>query len=359
VAVEVGRLAMGAATENLWWGPGIRNAIVMSSNAPGIPHLFLRTAAPLRTRLGLVEGRWIVGTLRESAYFDFQPENDARSIGAIAISLQPAGDPNLTLGATRAVYATRTGSSLPFGSALDVFRSVRRPAVPPAPDSGAVGGRDQLFSLFGRWVFPESGFESYVEWARFEPPASLRELLADPGNTQGYTVGLQWARPVSSGSVLRLQSEATYLEPGSPPDQQPTISSYASTTVPQGYTHHGQIVGAAIGPGASSQWLAGDYLTESGRIGVFAGRIRWETAAFYNIPTIPSFIKHDVSVFVGARGGYRIMGMDASAALTVGKRFNYLFQNVSTDFSAADAVDIRNYTVDLTLRGLPGGQRHD
>ncbi|MDQ3606062.1 MAG: capsule assembly Wzi family protein, partial [Gemmatimonadota bacterium] len=234
VTVEVGRLAMGAATENLWWGPGIRNAIVMSSNAPGIPHLFLRTAAPLRTPLGLVEGRWIVGTLRESAYFDFQPENDARSLGAIAISLQTAAEPNLAVGATRAVYATRTGSSLPFGSAFDVFRSVGRPNAPAAGDSGAVGGRDQLFSLFGRWVFPESGLESYVEWARFEQPASLRELLADPGHTQGYTVGLQWARPVSSSSVLRLQSEATYLEPGSPPAQQPLISSYASTAVPQG-----------------------------------------------------------------------------------------------------------------------------
>lgn len=356
VSAALGRFAVGAATENLWWGPGIRNAIVMSNNAAGIPHLFLRTAAPLRTQLGEFEGRWIAGMLRESAHFDFDPGNDARSISALAIVLQPAVEPNLTVGVARAVYGTVSGSLFPVRWAPDVFRSVGRPNAAPASDSSEAAGRDQIFSLFGRWAFPESGFEAYAEWARFEEPTSLHDFLAEPGHSQGYTLGLQFARPTSSTSLLRLQSEVTYLEP-SPRQQVPGgVSSYASRIVPQGYTHHGQIIGASIGPGASSQWIAGDYLSESWKVGLFGGRIRWETAAFYNIPTIPSLIKHDVSVFVGARGGYRVMGLDASAALTIGQRFNYLFQNVSTDFGAASAVDIRNYTLDLTIRGLPGRQ---
>ena len=49
LSVETARFSAGFTTENEWWGPGIRNALVMSNNAPGIPRAFL-TLAPVRTR---------------------------------------------------------------------------------------------------------------------------------------------------------------------------------------------------------------------------------------------------------------------------------------------------------------------
>ncbi|HET7321128.1 MAG TPA: hypothetical protein VFI96_01455, partial [Longimicrobiaceae bacterium] len=42
LSIETGPVTFGLATENAWWGPGIRNAIVMSNNAGGVPRLFLR-----------------------------------------------------------------------------------------------------------------------------------------------------------------------------------------------------------------------------------------------------------------------------------------------------------------------------
>ena len=73
--------------------------------------------------------------------------------------------------------------------------------------------RDQLLSLFGRWIFPESGFEVYAEWAHIELPRSVRDLLLAPQHTQGYTLGLQWARPAGRGeAVFRLQAELSNLE---------------------------------------------------------------------------------------------------------------------------------------------------
>lgn len=69
----------GAATENEWWGPALRNPIVMGDNAAGFPHLFLRTRGPVATPLGRFDARWIVGGLEESDWFDNDDTNDVRS----------------------------------------------------------------------------------------------------------------------------------------------------------------------------------------------------------------------------------------------------------------------------------------
>jgi hypothetical protein len=355
LTIDLGDVAAGVATENLWWGPGIRNAIVMSSHAPGIPQLFLRTDRPIRSRLGSLEGRWIVGRLSESGYFDTVSANDSRSISGLVLTFTPALAPELTIGGARAVFASmedRGWALTPF----DVFRNVGRPnAVPeeePLPDRTS---SDQIFSLFGRWIFPESGFEAYGEWARFEQPASVRDLLIYPNHSQGYTVGLQWARPVRGTGALRLQAEFSYLEPTSTFRQRRVSSTYASRSVPQGYTHRGQVIGASIGPGASSQWFAGDYLGDRARIGAFWGRIRRNNAVLATAtPFVATILHQDVTVFGGVRAGYRLGPMEAVAEFTSGLRYNYLFQNPSIDTRTPEGVDVWNRTIELYLQAFPG-----
>ncbi len=354
LSVDAGPVAIGAATENLWWGPGIRSAIAMSNNAPGIPHAFLRTSKPVRTAIGELEGRWIVGSLQESRYFDFDPGNDSRSISALAATLRLRFDPDLTLGFARAVYAP-ADSRIPLAAAFDVLRSAGGPNTASATDTTRRPGPDQVFSLFGRWIFPESGFEAYAEWARFEQPSSLRDLLASPNHSQGYTLGLQWAKPLASSSAIRLQTEVTYLEPSSTFRERGLVSSYTSRRVLQGYTHGGQVIGASIGPGASSQWIATDYLRPSWQVGLFGGRVRWDNAAFYTSAPFRHPRAHDVSLLAGARGGYRFGRVDVSAELTTAKRYNYLFQSPSGSFAddSRYALDVRNQT--LTLMVSPVG----
>ncbi len=131
VTADVGRFAAGVATESLWWGPGVRNALLMSNNAPGFPHLFVRTSPEgLRTRYGTLQGRWVAGALSQSSYFDSRDEG--RTIAALALAFTPRGEPGLTLGATRAVYRTGTRLAAPLRF-FDVLLPVRHPdtAVPP------------------------------------------------------------------------------------------------------------------------------------------------------------------------------------------------------------------------------------
>jgi hypothetical protein len=353
---ELGPVETGFSNENEWWGPGVRNALIMSSNAPGIPKLFVRTARPIRTPIGAVEARYILGSLATSPYFEVTDESRrARSLSAAAVTLRPAFAPALTLGLARSVFA-QTGEGETIGHAFDVLSSTGRPNALPNADPSQTPGRDQLYSFFARYVLPDDGFESYLEWGRTEIPKNFRDLLVSPNHTQGYTLGVQYARPLARDArTLRFQAEVTNVAQSSTFRQRPTGSWYTSRAALQGYTQRGQVIGAAIGPGGASQWLAGDLFTPRWTAGLFAGRVRWDDDAFYvTQKPIGGFCRHDVSVLGGVRGSTRSSAGSFNAALTVASRLNVFYQNSRACFSdEGPRVDTRNVT--LSFGYVPRG----
>ena len=339
------RLALGFATENQWWGPGLRNALILGAQAPGFPYLFVETGKPIATPLGDLRARWILGRLSESEYFDLDPSNDHRSLSGLVLELAPWFDEGLSLGLARTVIAP--SGSLPLGATLDVFRNVGRPPQEPG-DTLLAPGPDQLFSVFARWVFPDAGFEVYGEWGRAEQPASLRDFLQLPQHSRGYTVGLQYVRPIGGeGRMVRLQSEVTSLEPSQSFRVREVGEWYASRRVPQGYTHRGRVLGAAIGPSASSQWVALDHVTSDWSVGTFVGRIRWEAEAHQSY--FPEFRRADISVLPGVRGSAPLGRVRIDASYTYGLRLNYLFQAWPITSTQYRGVDIVNHTLAVTL----------
>jgi len=348
-------LELGFSNENEWWGPGIRNAIVLSNNAPGFPHLFVRTRRPIDTRFGPVEMRWLVGGLTESRYFDTVSTNNVRSLAAFAATLQTKWDPNLSVGLARSVYATATGwGDVPWRW-FDVLARTNRgkagPLTPLRDTALTPGGKDQIFSVFARWVFPADGLEIYAEWARRELRPSLRDFLVAPNHTQGYTLGAQWRRGAWRSGTFRLQSEMTQLEQSATFRDRPVGSWYTSRRVVQGYTNRGEMIGASIGPGASSQWLAVDYLKPVWRLGAFVGRTRWNedvhsTAGF---PEYVGYCNHDVSIYPGVRGAKISRFGSVSAELTLQNRLNAFFQNGGGCPNVGARVDIRNNTLSVSF----------
>jgi len=343
--MPLGAFDVGAATENQWWGPGIQNALVMSDNAPGIPSAFVRTNRPLHTAIGDVEAKLIAGGLTESLYFDRDSSNDHRSISGVVATFAPRVEPTLSFGIARAVYSPAPTSQDIATHALDAL--VR--GGTKRPDSTRTGTQafDQLFSLFARWVFPQDGFEVYGEWARMLPPSSLRQFLVNPQYTQGYTVGMQFAGDVQRDVLLRLQAEVTFLDQTPPSRAGDTLTFYTSRAVPQGYTQRGQLIGAAIGPGGSSQFLALDYMPRWWDVGMFAQRIRWDEDVYYTQPTGFAYFSHDVTALAGVRGTVRVFGSELHAEYSVAARVNFLFQNLRGGFGPERSNDFRNVSLRL------------
>jgi len=350
--VDAGRVAVGLSSEQEWWGPGIRNALVLSNNAPGIPRLFLRTTRPLETSIGKIEIRWFAGGLTESRFFDRDPTNNLRSIAGIGLAWTTRWKPNLTVGFARTVYA-------PVGSwdriplrLFAVFRTWGLSWSAPPSDSTQIPGRDQVYSIFGRWVFPQDGLEAYFEWARTTFPSSVRDLVLAPDHTRAYTVGLQWSRPVrTKRAAVRVAAEATNLEKSLTYTDRPLATFYTSRRVIQGYTQQGQVIGAAIGPGSSSQWLSVDYLAPRWRVAAFAGRIRWDDDALYLFPPLDDnkWCAHDVSLFAGLSGSISGHWGRMQAALTRGERLDMFFYRLvgCAPVPSLDILDKRNTTLEL------------
>jgi hypothetical protein len=205
---------------------------------------------------------------------------------------------------------------------------------------------DQIMSLFWRWIFPQAGFEVYGEWARMDNPKTATELLVAGHHTGGYTLGFQWAQPKRARDFLRLQTEITYLEQSTVFPDRPPPDFYSGRATEHGYTQRGQPVGAAIGPGGSSQFVALDWLAPRWQAGWFVGRVRWNNDALYRKPGA-NFFQHDVTMLTGFRGARRMRFTDLSAELTFGYRLNYLFQWGDHNPGGFRTVDVRNLTLAL------------
>jgi hypothetical protein len=348
LVVGAGSAEIGVATENEWWGPAVRNALVLSNNAPGFPHLFLRTGAPIQTRIGAFEGRWLVGGLTESRYFDADPSNDLRSISLMGLTWQPKWERDLTIGAARAVFAPADNWGAVAGSLVQVFANV--PPETAADDTE----RDQLFSLFFRWVFPNDGFETYAEWARAEQPVSLRDFLVSPNHSQAYTIGLQWiGRELAilnrSRGRVRVRGEVSFLEQSTTFRFRPLGTWYTSPRVIQGYTNEGQALGAEIGPGSSSQYLGIDYLTRDWHVGVFAERLRSLEDA-HSLDPNNTFCNHDVSFLPGLAAGVRTRFGSIAATYSSGWRINtYFLTRPGTACLNFDGLDVRSNSLSISF----------
>jgi hypothetical protein len=308
-----------------------------------VPRLLARTSHPIRIRFGELEGRAFIGALSESPYFDEASANDVRSLNGVLVTFHPDIDPGLTLGVSRLVTATVSSSIGVLPHFADVL--LRWEPIRFEPDTQS---SDQITSLFARWVFPRSGFETYVEWARMEIPRSVEEFVELPQSTQGYTIGLQWVSPPAHRGMVRLQSEVTYLEQTEVIAGRRPVDFYSGRAARQGFTQRGQVLGAPIGPGGSSQFIAIDWIAPAWQLGAFVSRARIENDALYReFPARDT--QHDVSLQAGVRAGGRYGAVDILGELSAATRYNYLFRSDYYLFGPVEAMDVRNVTVGLTI----------
>lgn len=275
---KAARVSFG--NESMWWGPGIRNAIVMSNNAPGFLHASLATNRPVDIGIGELEGQWIWGSLEQSDYFDPSAETD-RYITGIVLAYSPSWLDGLTLGGTRLFQSYRLADGLPVGDYFLVFQGVTKTSQisPDQPDG--TDEADQMASLFARWVFPESGAEVYVEWARTDHALDFEDFLQEPEHSQGYTLGLQKVTSRSEDRVFVLTGELTHLESSATFQLRPRPTYYEHSVVTQGHTNKGQILGAWIGPGGNSQFLGLEMFAPWGSGELFLQRQVHDNDAFW------------------------------------------------------------------------------
>ena len=341
VRLDVRGAALGVSTANLWWGPAIRNAIVMSNNAGGFPHAFLGTDGQLDSGIGGFEARWIWGRLAQSNWFDPGAPTKDRFITGLVATYSPSFLQGLSLGLTRVFYVLPSGS-VPIGDYFAVFQGVRKKALVTPGNPTGDDEHDQILSLFGRWVLEQSGFEVYWEWARNDHSWEVRDFLLEPEHSQAYTLGLQRANDLSGDRILVLRAELTHLEAGSTLQVRGRGRYYVHHIVTQGYTHEGQIVGAGIGPGGNSQHLGVDLYAPWGRAGAYIERQVHDNDAYYEwaLANNETYCCHDVSFNLGTQALVFLDDFDVGGGFIITREYNRYFYGL----------DVWNLNLNLSAR---------
>jgi len=262
--LTVGPISAGLSSENLRWGPGTRNSLLMCNSAPGFYHLTLNTVKPIRTPIGSFEFQ-IIGAKLETSNFLGKDENgnnlyypetdDWRYLNGMIFTYQPRWIPGLFFGVNRSFMLMNSDASK-YNNYLPVFSRITKKMV---SGEGEVGyAEDQQFSIFARWILPADHAEIYAEYGRGDHNYDLRDLYLQPDHFRAYLVGFKklFYPDASTGKYFEFNLEFTQLEQNKTNTHR-AASFYSSYGGPlRGNTNLGQMLGAGIGPGSNLQTLS-------------------------------------------------------------------------------------------------------
>ena len=313
--IDLYNVAAGISTENMWWGPGVRNSILMTNSAPGFPHLFLGTSHPQDIYIGWLQTQIVWGRLHQSKWFMDDPSRSRRLYTALTLGYEPRFLPGFFLGLARVFIDRIPPGGLPAGDYFSrLFQSV-------GPSHNGV--ENQLASVFARWVFVESGLEIYGEWGKDDYWNDFRDLITQPEHAQAYVLGLHKVFAISTRH-LRISAELTHtLEKPTNNPTRPVPIFYSHYDELQGYTNDGQMIGAGVGPQVDSQYFAADLFQEQQRIGIFIERVGRNDRYFYD--QVSGFSREDAEIAGGARGLFSFRQFDFDWSIGYGHRYNLNF----------------------------------
>lgn len=267
VRIDYHGAALGFSTEDIFWGPGVRQALLFDGNASGFPHAFIGTSHAVATPLGRFHAQLIYGRLEES---DWAPQSLTTSrfgAGAIAVWMPPTpASAPIELGVAR-FYHRPWPDQLGKSELLAPFGSFFR-------DKQTFGGGitdNQLLSLFGTIRVPAAGFELFGEFGRNDRSVDTRDAIIELEHNSAWMLGFF---DVVGPQTLENGFWTVRAEIGNgriPALQQigrAQTTFYDHSRITQGHTEDGQLLGSPLIDRSGGIDFAVDRWNSRGRFGV-------------------------------------------------------------------------------------------
>jgi hypothetical protein len=325
-----GAVSFGVSTENIWWGPGTWNSLVMSNNAPGFLHGTINTVRPIKTGIGAFEGQIIGGALSGSGTLPpdrnrydsnnqilYSPKRaESRYIAGMVLSWQPKWVKGLFIGFAKASYLYQSDIS----GIADIFplEGIIKSSAEKANRKASLG------SLFARYVMPEEKAELYFEFGRSDKSPNPINVAADNNYPRAFIAGFRKLFPIKNGASIDFSAEFTQLQL---PTADLTFSArswYTDSAVSHGYTQQGQVLGAAVGPGSNSQKFDISWLKGFNRIGLTFERLIHNSDFYYNAFSDPiDYTRKWVDVATTLHVDWHLKGFLLSSQLALARSLNY------------------------------------
>jgi len=335
IRLTFGPASIGLSNENIWWGPGVQNALMFTNNAAGFKHLTLNTVKPIKTPIGSFEAQIIAGRLEGSGFTPlaqttlstgagvFIPYNpDTRYLSGFNISYQPKWVPGLFIGFTRDFVAYQSDVNS-FKDYFPFFFPVQKKTTGVEGDPFA---RDQRLGMYARWIFQKAHAEVYFEYALNDNSYNYRDFIGSPDHSRAYVFGITKLIPFNhkKDEFIQINGEIDQLSQSVDRLVRPAGGFYQHFQVAQGYTNLGQVLGAGTGSGGNLQSTNISWVKGLKKLGV--GFERYEhNADLYNteIQDLNGQSRRWVDFALAAYGAWNYKNLIFSAKVQGIKSLNY------------------------------------
>ena len=257
---DLGKISMGVSTQNLWWGPGIYNSLLMSNNAQGFFHYSINSNRPIKNFLGTFQFQVISATLTQDSLQGFENNGlkrrdinkSDRFLSSLAVDYQPSFLKNISFGINRSLQSYKdrlptdfVQKNIPVLSAFFGSTSAARDTFP----------QDQTVSIYTKWMFPKSHAELYYQFAYNDAKANWRDFWLDMSHSTAYILGFKKLFILKDEKYLDLGMEVMKL--GQTPSylHRNAGNFYEHSQIREGYTNQNQIMGAGSGFGNNMQTI--------------------------------------------------------------------------------------------------------
>ncbi len=305
--------SVGISTENLWWGPGRFNALIMSNNAEGFVHTTIHTTKPIETAWGNFEGQLISGKLQNSTIL---PPDRFRYNSDGLLLYKPKPNSNRYLHGMMASFQPKFSNGLFVGFTLVNY-------------GYNASANETMGSLFARYVMPKDHAEVYIEYGRNDKMPTPINIAVDNNYPRAFVAGLRKLVPLNNrkkNAFIDIAAEFTQLQlPNSKQTIDPNSNSwYTSSLVPQGYTNNGQIMGSGIGPGSNTETIAISYIKGFSKVGVEFERYLHNNDFYYNAySNTNDFTRHWVDLSTTFVGSYHYKHFMLNGKISMIRSLNY------------------------------------
>ena len=282
-------LSAGISSENIYWGPGQFNALLMSNNAPGFLHYTFNTTKPIKTLIGSFEFQVILGRLNQDTSMPFEniylKKNNNfrfdRVYSGMNFSFQPKWVPNFFIGVNRSfqyreIDIKKSGATF-NQKYLPVFDKIFKSSLGGTQEDSIP--RDQQVSIFTRWLFPKTHSEFYFEYGWNDHSYNFRDFWIDPEHSAAYLVGFKHMAALSRNRWLEYTTEITQMSQTTDMLTRNAGNWYIYEN--GGYMHGNKILGAGSGIGNNVQTIQVRLLHGLDIIGVKIQRIQQDPISHY------------------------------------------------------------------------------
>jgi Capsule assembly protein Wzi len=273
--------AISISTANKYWGPSFRNALILSNNAAGFPHISIANDKPIQSKWGNFNYEFLLGELINGNYpppntyltyfgeqIYAQKEDRARSFQATHINYTPKWFPNVTLGFEQSFMQYEDqlygiANYIPLKNII--YRLPNDVSNPPIT----------LTAFYFNYELPIVHAKIYGEYGWNLNRTTFRNWILQPDKGMANVLGFSKIFPTHNNNYYEFKAEMANLQlltvaeqftTGAPP------SWYLGSYVRQGYTNDGQLLGAGVGPGGTSQTIEFNWHHHKTMIGLIGER---------------------------------------------------------------------------------------